>query len=58
MGPSPVLDTLTFDPFPFSHLEVSEMDVVLSEALFWESERSIGLLRWDVSTAHFLQHTL
>lgn len=33
--PGPVLDTSTFDLPPFSHIEVSEMDEDLSEALFW-----------------------
>lgn len=39
--------------FPFSHLEVSEMDEVLSEALFWELERSNSHLIWDMLTVHF-----
>lgn len=46
----PVLDTLTFELFPFSHLEVSEMDEDLSEALFWVGERSSEHLRFDILT--------
>lgn len=50
MGPGPVLDTLTLNLFPFSHLEVSEMDEDLSEALFWVCERSPEQLRFDILT--------
>lgn len=50
MGPGPVLDTLTLNLFPFSHLEVSEMDEDLSEALFWVCECSPEQLRFDILT--------
>lgn len=39
MGLGPVLDSVTYDLFPFSQLEVSEMDEDLSEALFWVCEQ-------------------
>lgn len=48
--PGPVLDTLTVDLFPFSHLEVSEMDEDLSEALFSVCECSFEHLRFDILT--------
>lgn len=48
LRPGPVLDTLTLDLFPVSHLKVSEMDEDLSEALFWVCECSTDHLRFDI----------
>lgn len=47
----PVLDSVTYDLFPFSQLEVSEMDEDLSEGLFWVCGSRPGHLRFDISTA-------
>lgn len=49
-GAWPVLDNLTLDLVPFSHLKMSEMDEDLSGVLFWVCECSSEHPRCDILT--------